>query len=162
MFFLCFSIILYFNLHHTPPTQSSGFTSYISLYNHPGVGQTHVSLGAKELEALLQIPLCVVINLRKQNKKRKAVLEEKIKILQQTLVHLCEFSLDVIRDVLTFCIRCSEQLVSIFFLWEQIIWAQVETHNHTNSREKLLCHLSEVKEQKLFVIFLNHFLYSFN
>lgn len=52
------------------PTPSGELTTYISLYYHPGVGQTHVALCAKELQALLQISLGVVVNLRTQDRKR--------------------------------------------------------------------------------------------
>lgn len=52
------------------PTPSGDLTTYISLYYHPGVGQTHVALCAKELQTLLQISLGVVVNLRTQDRKR--------------------------------------------------------------------------------------------
>lgn len=54
---------------HPSPQPHWDFSPYISLYNHPGVGQTHVALGAKQLQPLLQIPLSVVIDLKKQTGK---------------------------------------------------------------------------------------------
>lgn len=51
-------------------------STYVSLYYHPGVGQTHVALCAEELETLLQIPLGVVINLRKQGRKNDFIRKE--------------------------------------------------------------------------------------
>lgn len=61
--------------HHLPP--SSDLISYISLYYHPGVGQTHVALCAEKLKALLQIPLGVVIDLWKQDEKNIKRWEKK-------------------------------------------------------------------------------------
>lgn len=65
---------------YTPKQQqqlpSSDRTSYISLYDHPGVGQTHVALCAEELQALLQIPLGVMINLRKQDRENGCIRKD--------------------------------------------------------------------------------------
>lgn len=82
---------------------------YISLHYHPGVGQTHVAFGAEKLQAFLQIPLCMLINLRKQKNKPKN------SIIQQTsLRHMSEFSLKMMGDVSA----SDKQLGSIFFGWE--------------------------------------------
>lgn len=43
--------------------------SYVGLNDHPGVGQTHVSLRTEELQPIFQIPLSVVINLERQKRK---------------------------------------------------------------------------------------------
>lgn len=46
--------------------------TYISLDDHPGVGQTHVALCAEQLQPLFQVPLSVVINLeQKETGKRE-------------------------------------------------------------------------------------------
>jgi len=42
---------------------------YIGLYDHPGVGEAHVALGAEQLEAFLQILLGVVVDLKETEGK---------------------------------------------------------------------------------------------
>lgn len=41
-----------FKGHPLPPPHWD-FSPYIGLHNHPGVGQTHVALGAEQLQPLL-------------------------------------------------------------------------------------------------------------
>lgn len=61
---------------------------YISLHYHPGVGQTHVPLGAEKLQAFLQIPLCILINLRKKKEKKRGFSKKKTIIQQTSLPHV--------------------------------------------------------------------------
>lgn len=95
----------------TPPTQSRYSPSYISLHDHPGVGQTHVPFCAKEPEAFLQIPLCVVINLQNQDEKKKQRCFQNKTSEQSYLLPLMEFAWDV----------------SIFLVLQWIVLAQAAT-----------------------------------
>lgn len=83
-------------------------TSYISLYYHPSIGQTHVALCAEELEALLQIPLGVVINLRKwgKSKIRKDELE----------TNWCNDSQFISKNCCTFCYKWTIWYRSLFLI----------------------------------------------
>lgn len=120
----------------TPPTQSWYSPSYISLHYHPGVGQTHVPFCAKELEAFLQIPLCVVINLQQQDEKKKKTRCFQNKTIEQTsLLLLVAFALDV----------------SIFFVWQRIVLTQAATNNRLDFQEKLQSCLKKVEQQKQLV-----------
>lgn len=64
------------------------FKAYISLYDHPGIGQTHISLCTEELKALLQIPLGVVIDLRKQKTEEKQDQTKKIRLFSSTNISI--------------------------------------------------------------------------
>lgn len=68
--------------------------AYIGLNDHPGVGQTHVALGAEQLQPLFQILLSVVINLEqmKQKKRERNLLRKCIgpnHVKRDELIALC-------------------------------------------------------------------------
>lgn len=64
--------------------KQSSLDAYIGLDDAPGVGQANVSLRAKQLQAFLQVALCILVNLHTKRGKRSqscgvAVAESKQK-----------------------------------------------------------------------------------